>query len=110
MSGVFITVKTAIATAKSDKFIAALTNYFKCEALGYVPGKCNRSEFEQYYNPYMGAISYILMGLVPLGILNFVLKWRSIKKACITLKSFHHLPRKSFVIINPLTLSIGNRV
>ena len=58
----------------------------------------------------MGAISYILMGLVPLGVLNFVLKWKSIKKAYITVKSFHNLSKISFVIINPLNLSIGNRV
>ena len=48
---VFILVHSAIATAKSDKFIAAVTDYYKCEALGHLPGKCNRSEFEQYYNP-----------------------------------------------------------
>ena len=66
--------RIATGTAKSDKFIAALINYFKCEALGHVPGKCDRLEFEHYYNPYMTAISYILIGLISLGVLSFVLK------------------------------------
>ena len=56
---------------------------FKCEALGHVPGKCNISEFEQYYNPYIRAISYILVGLIPLSVLNLVLKWSSVKEIAI---------------------------
>ena len=89
----FTLVNNAIVTATFDKFIAAVTDYFKCEALGHVPGKCNRSEFEQYYNPYMSAISYTLIGLIPLGILNFVLRWRSVK--VVAVKSFHWLSKKS---------------
>ena len=107
---IFISAQTAVLIATSDKFMAALTNYFKCEALGYVPGKCNRSEFEQYSNPYMSVILYTLLGLAPLGILNFVLKWRSMKKAYISMKSFHHLSRKSFDITNVSSLSLGIRV
>ena len=99
---VFTLVHTAIVTARSDKFIAAVTDYFKCEALGHVPGKCNRSEFEQYCNPYMSAISYTLIGLIPLGILNFVLKWKSVKELAI--KSFHWLSRKSPGITKVLNL------
>ena len=105
---IFTLARIATGSAKSDKFIAALTNYFKCEALGYVPGKCDRSEFEQYDNHYMSAISYILMGLVPLGILNYVLKWTSVKE--VTVKSIHRLTRKSSEIKNDSSLSSGNRV
>ena len=82
----------AYVAATSDKLITALTNYFKCEALGYVPGKCNRSDFEQYNNPYITLISYTLIGLIPLGILNFVLKWMSVKEAVV--KLFCQLTRK----------------
>ena len=77
---VYVLVQNGIVQAKSDTFITALTGYFKCEAFGHIPGKCNRSNFEQHYNQYLATISYILMGLIPLGILNFVLKWRSAQK------------------------------
>ena len=105
---IIILVHSAIATAKSDKFFAALTDYFKCEALGHVPAKCDRSEFEQYYNPYMSALAYILIGLIPLGILNVVLKWSSVKE--IAVKSFCYLSRMSSWIINDSSLSSDNRV
>ena len=95
---VFTLIQSSIVTAKSDQFIAAVTDYFKCEALGHVPGKCNRSEFEHYYNPYMSAISYILIGLIPLGVLNFVVSWRSVKE--VTVKSIRHLSKKSSEMTN----------
>ena len=101
-------VHTGIVIASSDKFIAALTDYFKCEALGHVTGKCNRSEFEQYYNPYMSAISYIFIGLIPLGIINFVLKWNSVKK--VAEKSFHWPAKKPSQNTNLSNLSLGRKV
>ena len=71
-----------------------------CEALGHVPDKCNRSEFEQYYNPYMSAISYTPIGLIPVGILNFVLMWNSIKE--IAKKSVRWLAKKTCENVNLL--------
>ena len=91
----------AYVAATSDKLITALTNYFNCEALGYVPGKCNRSEFEQYYNPYITVISYTLIGLV----LNFVLKWMSVKEAVV--KLFCQLTRKFSKNVNLSSFSSG---
>ena len=92
---VFVVVSLAHSgdvTAKSDKSIAAVTEYFKCEALGYVPGKCNRSKMEQYNTSIMSAIAYTMIGLIPLGILTFVLKWRAVKE--VTVKLFRWLARK----------------
>ena len=74
---IFTLVHTGYVIITADKFIAALTDYFKCEALGHIPGKCSRSNFEQYHTPLMSAIAYTLMGLIPLSFLNYVLKWRS---------------------------------
>lgn len=62
-------------TAKAEKYLTAIDNYFNCEALGHVPGKCDRNEFEKIFSPYMSGVSYSLMGLIPLSILNYVLKW-----------------------------------
>ena len=83
---IFTLVHTGYVTATADKFIAALTEYFKCEVLGHVPGKCSRSKFEQYHTPLMSAIAYTLMEL------NYALKWRSIKE--VTVKSLHLLSTK----------------
>ncbi|XP_019854872.1 PREDICTED: uncharacterized protein LOC109583828 isoform X2 [Amphimedon queenslandica] len=77
--GVYILGNTSGAVAKSNEFKAALTQYFECEAFGHVPGKCDRGTFDKIYNPYLNAISYILIGLVPLSILNFIIKWHSVK-------------------------------
>ena len=65
--------------AKSQLFRAALTQYFECEAFGYVPGRCDRERFKKIYNPVVGAIAHFLMGIVSLSILNFAVKWRRIK-------------------------------
>lgn len=66
--------------ARSHRFKAALTQYFECEAFGHVPGKCDRKIFEKMYSPYLSAVTYILLGLVSLSILNFVIKWQEVAK------------------------------
>ena len=77
---VFTLAQISDYLAKKGDLFVALSDYFKCEALGHIPGKCNRSQFEHYYNPYLNAITYTLMGLIPLSILNFTLKWKSVQK------------------------------
>ena len=74
-------VEVAIDLANADKFVEALTAYFICELSGHVPGKCDRSEFEQYKHPYASVISNILLGLFPISILNYVLKFEKIKRS-----------------------------
>ena len=90
---VFTLAQISDYLAKKEDLLEALNNYFKCEALGHVPGKCNRSQFEHYYNPYLNAITYTLMGLIPLSILNFVLKWKSVRR--VTKKGSSTINRKS---------------
>ena len=77
--GVFTVGNQSSIEANSDKLGAALMQYFECEALGHVPGKCDRGTFENIYSPYLSAITYILMSLTSLSILNFILKWSSVK-------------------------------
>ena len=102
--GVFILGQVSDITAKSDKFQAALREYFECEAFGHVPGKCDRGTFDKIFSPYTSVITYILMSLIPLSILNFILKWSSVKtvknKAIKLTKrylSFLHCGKSSFV-------------
>ena len=78
--GVYTLVYVSIVTANSHKFGEALTAYFKCELSGHVPDKCDRSEFEQYKYPYVSATGYILLGLLPISILNYVLKFEIVKQ------------------------------
>ena len=79
--GVYSLMDVAIITANNDKFVEALMTYFKCELSGHVPDKCDRSEFEQYKHPYVTAISNILLGLIPISILNYVLKFEKVKQS-----------------------------
>ncbi|XP_019854875.1 PREDICTED: uncharacterized protein LOC109583829 [Amphimedon queenslandica] len=81
--GAFNVAHQSNITAKSDEFEAALEEYFECEAFGHIPGKCDRGTFEKIrmYSSYMSAIAFILMSLIPLSILNFILKWSSVKSA-----------------------------
>ena len=75
--------------AVSNRLKSALNEYFKCEALGHVPGKCSRKHFEKFMTPYVSAISYLVLGFIPLSILNFLFKWKSLRSLttkCITNK------------------------
>ena len=92
---VFSVAQISDYLANKGGLLEALSNYFKCEALGHIPGKCNRSQFEHYYNPFLNAITNTLMGLIPLSILNFVLKWKSVRR--VTKKGFSTINRKSTV-------------
>lgn len=70
--------------AKSNKFTSALTDYFTCESLGHVPGQCNRGEFTGIYTPYTTVVSQYLMALIPLTILNYIIKWEAFKKTALS--------------------------
>ena len=107
---VFILVQKSLRLATLDTFIAALTDYISCESFGHIPGKCNRSSFEQHYNQYLAAISNILMGLIPLSILNFVLKWRSVqKKVKIFLECIRRSTKRIVTATNPTSISSSDK-
>ena len=72
-------VHVGIVTSNSDKTVDGLITYFACESSGHVPGKCDRRIFERYTQPYMSAVAYILMGLIPFSVVNFVVKWKAVK-------------------------------
>ena len=78
---IYTLVRYSNTLAIADKLRSAFTDYFKCEALGYVPGRCSREPFERLDTPYVNAISYLLLGFITLSILNFVIKWRMVTKA-----------------------------
>lgn len=86
--GIFILCLNRYLKSREDEFFSALTQYFTCEAFGHVEGKCDRNTFTKVYNPVMFSVLYIFMGLIPLSILNFVLKWNSVKTAGVTMRKF----------------------
>ena len=70
-----------IVTGKKEKAIKGFTEYFACESTGHVPGKCDRSVFEGHLYPYMTVITYILIGTIPMAILNFIVNCKRLQKS-----------------------------
>ena len=71
-----------LAISQADNLVAGLTEYFTCEAGGHVPGRCSREVFQKYLYPYVSMTTYILQGLCPLSVLNYVIDWKSVQKMC----------------------------
>uniref|UniRef100_A0A1X7VWC8 FZ domain-containing protein n=1 Tax=Amphimedon queenslandica TaxID=400682 RepID=A0A1X7VWC8_AMPQE len=69
-----------ILSAKADNKAEAMNEFFKCEALGYVPGNCDEGKHERIIYPYINVIVYTSVNLVPLVTLIYVVKWAWIKK------------------------------
>lgn len=69
-----------VVSGNAYKVTQGFTKYFICEAAGHVPGKCDRRDFEQHLYPHLLIITYILMSLIPIAILNFVLNWEKFLK------------------------------
>ena len=78
--GVYLMVHFGVVTGNADKVNEGFAEYFACEASGHIPGQCDRSKFERYLFPYMSAVAYILLGLLPFTILNFVVNWNRLWK------------------------------
>ena len=77
--GVYTMIQTGVTTAHGKELTQGLTNYFLCEFPGNASRECDRNEFEKYSHPYLLAVTYVLLGFIPLTILNFVLNVRSTK-------------------------------
>ena len=77
--GVYIMIQTGVTTAHAQELALGLTNYFLCEFPGNASRECDRNMFEKYSHPYLLAVTYVLLGFIPLTILNFVLNVRLTK-------------------------------
>ena len=91
--GVFTMIHLGIVTGNADKVADGFTEYFACKSTGHVPGKCDRSIFERHLYPYTSVIAYLLMGMVPIAILNFIVNWQNLWKSI--KKQFEKLNRSS---------------
>ena len=75
-------------------FEDAVNNYFACEAVGYVPGKCDRESFEHFSYPLLcvNITFYIITLFLPAVVLLYLINCRSFaerfkKRKMLTLKA-----------------------
>lgn len=63
--------------AEADKMANTTEQYFACEAPGSTSGACSKyvNEVDKYDFNTLGAVTYTLVGLLPLAILIFVIDW-----------------------------------
>ena len=87
--GTFLAFGIAIMTLSSlsyrsgdSKIFIEVNSYLACESVGYTPGRCDRSRFAKYVHPYVYIIVYLLLGLIPISILNLIIDWQSVKEFC----------------------------
>ena len=80
--GIVATLYPTIFGTYRKEFFTALEQYFACEALGHVPGKCSRDEVEKYSRPYLVMIVYISNCLIPLTSLVFVVNLNRLNNCC----------------------------
>ena len=72
-------IQTGVTTAHSHQLAEGLTDYFLCEFPGDPSRECDREVFTRYTHPYLLVVTYILLGFIPLTILNFVVNVKSTK-------------------------------
>lgn len=91
---------------KRSSMEAALEVYFTCEALGQTT--CDRSEFEQYLNPYLSIFSSILGTLIPITSCIFAVRWQKDKSPSLNLK--RQSIQEMMIMFSPSTIFGDNRV
>lgn len=57
-----------------------VTEYHECESNGDSFGECDRSTFERPLFAIPNAIANISLGLIPIGVFNFLINWNKMKK------------------------------
>lgn len=76
------TLYSTVLGTHTKEFVIALEQYFACEALGHVPGKCSRDDIEKYSWPYLTMIAFVSTCLIPVPSLVFVVNVNRLKKCC----------------------------
>ena len=80
--GIVATLYATVLGTHTKEFVTALEQYFACEALGHVPGKCSRDEVEKYSWPYLTTIAFVSTCLIPVPSLVFVVNLNRLKNCC----------------------------
>lgn len=74
----FISVATTRVNVTTQ--VSFLSEYFRCESNGYVPGKCNRQVIQQDSIVWFTSAAFIILGATPLINLLFVVNFKTIKE------------------------------
>ena len=92
-----ISMVTVSLSTKNTPYESIMT-HFSCEALGYTPGKCDRSIFEQHTISWLLTLTFVLHGLVPVVSLVFVLDIREFKAQMLK-RCFRSIPGRQTTLI-----------
>ena len=68
-----IIARAGFTTLFEDILWSSIRDYFLCEAVGHVEGKCSRESFEKYLAPSLEAVTYIMRAFFPVVYLMFVI-------------------------------------
>ena len=77
---VLVNCRNALSGAQRESFREAVTSYFLCEAVGYIPGKCSREALEQFTHPLLNITLDALAFFSPFSFLLFVINFRILKE------------------------------
>ena len=81
--------QAAIRIAWREPYRNLTENYFLCEAVGHIPGRCSREPLEQYtfVISLMNCIYYIMTAFSPVIHLMFVINCRILKEGVLRMKT-----------------------
>ena len=72
--------QTSLFNAQIESFREAVTSYFLCEAVGYVPGKCSREALEYFTHPLLDITLNVMIIFLPCSFLIFVINFSIVKE------------------------------
>ena len=67
-----IIARSGVSTLFEEVLWSSIRDYFLCEAVSHVEGKCSRESFEKYLSPLLDGLLYIMSALFTLVYLLFV--------------------------------------
>ena len=70
-----------VEIANQEGQFQAIQQYFVCEAVGSGM-ECDRSGFDNFGNPGLTSLAYLMLGLIPAVNLTFVINWTVAGKSC----------------------------
>ena len=75
-----INSQKAVLLSERDSYRDAVNSYFLCEAVGYVPGRCSRETFEQYFHPLLSISREIINTFMPALLLLYLFNCNTLKE------------------------------
>ena len=105
-----VVCRDAIILALQEPFREVIEDYFLCEAVGHVPGRCSREPIERYAYviSILNCIYYIMNSLYSVVYLMFVINFRIAKEGILKMKiiqSFKSTSTRSSQPSNPPELA-----